>query len=118
MAVTANVDCPTIGFNGGNLLKLEDALDNATDPAVPIEGATVEAQLDDVTDPENVVAIVGPIALSEFPSGPSNDYRATFVATTAEGFFVGQRVKITYSLDDGSPVIAEFVVVALVCEQT
>ena len=117
MAVSANADCPTIRFNSDNLLKLEDALDEGVEPAVPIEdAATVEAQLDDVTDPDNVVSIAGPITLAPFPGSPSNDYRATFFADSGGGYFVGQRVKITYTLDDGAPLRRDFVVVALVCE--
>jgi len=60
--------------------------------------------------------IFGPIALLEFPGAPSNDYRATFFASTANGFSVGQRVQITIDFDGGVGLRRMFRFVSLVCE--
>ena len=110
-------DCAEIKFDGDNLLELNDAQDTSVSPATDIEGATVTADLEDVTDPDNPVTLaISPLTLTEFPSSPSNDYRVSFFASAANGFSVGQRVKIDIDFNGGAGLRQHFVFVAIVCE--
>ncbi len=108
--------CDEIAFESSNLLRLDNAQDEGVEPPTDIDGASVEATLTDVTDPDNPAAIIGPIAMPEFPAPAANDYRASFLADAGSGFFVGQRVQILYDFDGGAGLVRQFNIIALVCE--
>lgn len=114
--VTATVpDCAEIKFDGDNLVELNDAQDISQSPAVDITGASVEAVLTDEVDDSPIVA-VSPVAMPEYPAPATNDYRGSFFASAANGFSVGQRVKIDIDFDGGAGLRRHFVFVAIVCE--
>ncbi len=100
--------------DGDNLVELNDAQDISQSPAVDITGASVEAVLTDEAD-DSALA-VSPVAMPEYPAPATNDYRGSFFASTANGFSVGQRVKIDIDFDAGAGLRRHFVFVAIVCE--
>ena len=110
-------DCAEIVFDTDNLLELNDALDASVTPNVPITGATVAATLTDISDPDNPSVLgISPISMPEFPSPPSDDYRATFFASAANSFFVGQRIEVGIDFDGGVGLRRQFTFIAIVCE--
>ena len=106
----ANASCDEIIFDATNLLKLENVQDEGSDPAEDLESGTVSATITNEADDS---VIFGPIVLTEFPAPPSNDYRANFIASAANGFAVNQRVRVTYSFVGGG-LVRPFPIVALV----
>ena len=118
MAVTAtggfgSPDCQKVAFNGDNLLKLDNVEDDSTVPATALTGATVTAN---IFESDGTTLIQGPIAMAEFPSAPSNDYRGTFFASTGNGYSVNQRIEIVYTVDAGVGLRRDFYVIAIVCQ--
>ena len=107
-------DCANVEFDGDNLLEINDAQDTSVTPAVDIEGASVTATLTDEAD--DSVLSISPVSMPEFPSAPSNDYRGTFLASAANGFSVGQRVKVDIDFNAGAGLRQHFVFIAIVCE--
>ncbi len=106
----ANSSCDEIIFDATNLLLLENVQDDGPDPAEDLDSGIVSATITDEADDS---VIFGPIALVEFPASPSNDYRANFVASAANGFAVGQRVRVTYAFAGGG-LVRPFPIVAIV----
>ena len=114
MAVSASAtpDCAQIKFGADNLVELNDAQDTSVTPVVNLTGATVSATFFDEADDST---ILGPLAMPEFPSAPSNDYRASFFASGG-AWAVGQRVRVEIDFDAGAGLRRIFTFIALVCE--
>lgn len=119
MAVSAGTvpDCAQIKFDADNLVELNDVQDVSQTPAVDLTGSPPDATFTDVTDPDNpVVLALSPLAMPEYPAGPSNDYRASFFASAGNGFAVGSRIEIAIDFNGGAGLRRVFTFVALVCE--
>lgn len=106
--------CGQIVFDSDNLLELNDLQDISQTPAVDITGATVTAILTDEADDSALP--ISPLTLLEYPAPAANDYRTSFYATTANGFSIGQRIKVNIEADGGVGLRREFNFVAIVCE--
>ena len=96
-------------FEADNDLLLENVQDS---DGAALPGGTVDVDIFDVDD--LTTALLGPISLSDDGGG---DYSGNFKAGTADGFFVGQRIKIVYTFDGpGADDDRLFNVIAIVCE--
>jgi len=108
--------CADIKLDGDNFVGFDSVVNAGVTPNVPITGATVSAQLTDVTDPDVPVALLGPIPMPEFPGSPSSSYRATYFADSGAGFFEGQRIRVEVDFDGGPGLRTQESYVAVVRE--
>ena len=107
-AACSSASCEVFRLDSDNVVAFDDAMNQSAEPAVALTGAVVSAQLYDVTDAENPIALGSPIAMPEYPSAPSNDYRGTFFADSGAGFYDGQRVEVRIAFDGGAGLRGAF----------
>lgn len=107
-AACSSTVCDVFRLDSDNVVAFDDAMNNSVTPAAQLTGAVVSADLYDVTDPANPNFLLGPIALSEYPGAPSNDYRGTFFADSGGGFYDGQRVEVRITFDAGAGLRGAF----------
>lgn len=108
---TQRAPCVEALFDSSNDIVLADVLDVA---GAPITGATVSAEIFDVSDLTTPLLTILSGAFTESPAGT---YFAIWTPITGDGFSVGQRVQIVFNFDGpGSDDERIFNVIAIICE--